>query len=112
MPELGGGFRMIQYFLGGNTPVGFYSLYHQLSDPTRMRALYIIKGGPGSGKSTLMRRVERHAREAGLDTELVLCSGDPDSLDALLLPQLRAALVDGTAPQGVVSKGHFWGQAI
>ena len=44
-------FRMpsIQYFLGGNTPSGFYSLYHQLSDPERFRALYIIKSGPGSG---------------------------------------------------------------
>ena len=94
----------IQYFLGGNTPAGFYSLYHQLSDPTRMRALYIIKGGPGSGKSTLMRRVERHAQAAGLETEQVLCSGDPDSLDALILPQLGAALVDGTAPHVVEPK--------
>lgn len=99
----------IRYFLGGNTPAGFYSLYHQLSDPERLRAVYIIKGGPGSGKSTLMRRVERHAQAAGLETQQVLCSGDPESLDALILPQLGAALVDGTAPQGVVSKGHFWG---
>ena len=91
----------IQYFLGGNTPTGFYSLYHQLSDPTRIRALYIIKSGPGSGKSSLMRRVERHARAAGLETQQVLCSGDPDSLDALILPQLGAALVDGTAPHVV-----------
>ena len=99
----------IRYFLGGNTPTGVYSLYHQLSEPERRRALYIIKGGPGCGKSTLMRRVERHAQAAGLETQQVLCSGDPDSLDALILPQLGAALVDGTAPQGVVSKGHFWG---
>lgn len=96
----------IQYFLGGNTPSGFYSLYHQLSDPARMRALYIIKSGPGSGKSTLMRRVERHAQAMGLDTEEVLCSGDPDSLDAVLLPQLGAAVVDGTAPQGAVPEVH------
>lgn len=88
----------IQYFLGGNTPSGFYSLYHQLSDPERMRALYIIKSGPGSGKSTLMRRVERHAQAAGLSTQEVLCSGDPDSLDAVILPELGAAVVDGTAP--------------
>ena len=101
-----------QYFLGGNTPSGFYSLYHQLSDPARMRALYIIKGGPGSGKSTLMRRVERHAQAAGLETEEVLCSGDPDSLDAVMIPALGAAVVDGTAPQGVVSKGHFWGDKL
>lgn len=91
----------IRYFLGGNTPTGFFSLYHQLSKPDRLRALYIIKGGPGSGKSTLMRRVERHAQAAGLETQQVLCSGDPGSLDALILPQLRAALVDGTAPHVV-----------
>ena len=96
----------IQYFLGGNTPAGFYSLYHQLSDPSRMQALYIIKSGPGSGKSSLMRRVECHAQAAGLETEEVLCSGDPDSLDAVILPQLGAALVDGTAPQGVVPEVH------
>ena len=93
----------IQYFLGGNTPSGFYSLYHQLSDPERFRALYIIKSGPGSGKSSLMRRAGQRARAAGLKTEEVLCSGDPDSLDALILPQLGAAIVDGTAPQGAVS---------
>ena len=92
----------IQYFLGGNTPSGFYSLYHQLSDPERFRALYIIKSGPGSGKSSLMRRGGQHARAAGLETVEVLCSGDPDSLDALILPQLGAAIVDGTAPQGAV----------
>lgn len=89
-------------FPRGNTPSGFYSLYHQLSDPERFRALYIIKSGPGSGKSTLMRRVERHAQAAGLETEEVLCSGDPDSLDAVIIPALGAAVVDGTAPQGVV----------
>ena len=100
----------IRYFLGGNTPTGFYSLYHQLSEPERLRALYIIKGGPGCGKSTLMRRVERHAQAAGLETQQVLCSGDPDSLDALILPQLGAALVDGAAPQGVVPEVHDEGQ--
>lgn len=93
----------IRYFLGGNTPTGFYSLYHQLSEPERLRALYIIKGGPGCGKSTLMRRVERHVQAAGLETEQALCSGDPDSLDAVMIPGLGAALVDGTAPQGAVS---------
>ena len=91
----------IQYFLGANTPSGFYSLYHQLSYPERFRALYIIKSGPGSGKSSLMRRVGHRARDAGLETVEVLCSGDPDSLDALILPQLGAAIVDGTAPHVV-----------
>lgn len=94
----------IQYFLGGNTPSGFYSLYHELSDPERMRALYILKGGAGCGKSTLMRRAARHMEAAGLQTVTVPCSGDPQSLDALIIPQLSAAIVDGTAPHVVEPK--------
>lgn len=92
------------YFLGANSPSGFYSLYDELSDPNRMTALYILKGGPGCGKSTLMKRVARHAEAAGLDTQLILCSGDPDSLDAVLLPQKGVAIVDGTAPHVVEAR--------
>lgn len=90
-----------KYFLGANSPAGFYSLYGELSDPTRMNALYILKGGAGCGKSTLMKRIARHAEVAGLDTQLILCSGDPDSLDAVILPQKGVAVVDGTAPHVV-----------
>lgn len=86
------------YFLGANSPTGFYSLYHQLSDLNR---LYILKGGAGCGKSSLMKRVAKHAGAAGLDTQLILCSGDPDSLDAVILPEKRVAVVDGTAPHVV-----------
>lgn len=91
----------IQYFLGANAPTGFYSLYDQLLPPERARSVYILKGGPGCGKSTLMRRVAGWAEESGLETEYILCSGDPDSLDALVLPRLGAAVVDGTAPHVV-----------
>ena len=45
----------IQYFLGANSPTGFYSLYPELIQPERARTIYILKGGPGCGKSTLMR---------------------------------------------------------
>ena len=86
------------YFLGANSPRGFYSLYSELISPHQARAVWLLKGGPGCGKSTLMRRVERAAREAGLETERILCSGDPDSLDALLLPELGVAIADATAP--------------
>lgn len=88
----------IQYFLGANTPGGFTSLYHEITDPDVFRTVYILKSGPGSGKSTLMRKVERLAREAGHPTVEILCSGDPDSLDGVILPDLQAAVVDGTAP--------------
>lgn len=94
----------IAYFLGANSPSGFYSLYPQLIPPESARAIYILKGGPGCGKSTLMRRVAEEMDRAGIEQEYILCSGDPESLDALLLPQLKIALVDGTAPHIVEPK--------
>lgn len=91
----------IQYFLGANAPTGFYSLYDHLIPLEEARAIYILKGGPGCGKSTLMRKIGVWAEEAGLETEYILCSGDPDSLDAVILPGKAAAIVDGTAPHVV-----------
>ncbi len=91
----------LQYFLGANSPTGFYSLYHELMPAPKAQAVYILKGGAGCGKSSFMRRVARHAEAAGLETVLIPCSGDPESLDGLILPQRGVALVDGTAPHVV-----------
>ncbi len=88
----------VRYYLGANTPGGFYSLYDQLLDPEEMEEVLILKGGPGCGKSTLMGRVATRAEAMGLPVEYIRCSGDPDSLDAILLPDRHAAIVDGTAP--------------
>ena len=43
----------IRYFLGANSPNGFYSLYDQLIDLESAQAVYLLKGGPGCGKSIL-----------------------------------------------------------
>ena len=94
----------VQYFLGANSPQGFYSLYDQLIDCDTARIVYILKGGPGCGKSTLMRRVALHAETAGLAVEYILCSGDPASLDGVVFPTIGVALVDGTAPHVVEPK--------
>lgn len=96
----------IQYYLGANSPTGFYSLYDQLLPPEEARAIYILKGGPGCGKSTLMRKIGARAEAAGLTPEYILCSGDPASLDAVVLPERNVALVDGTAPHGMAPLGH------
>ena len=88
----------IRYFLGANSPQGFYSLYDQLIDPKLANAIYILKGGPGCGKSTLMRRIGARAEELGEQVEYIQCSGDPDSLDGIVLHGAKTAIVDGTAP--------------
>ena len=94
----------VRFYLGANSPSGFYSLYDQLIDPAQAEDYFLIKGGPGCGKSTLMRRVGRAMEEHGLEVEYIQCSGDPDSLDAVAIPALRAALVDATAPHVIEPK--------
>lgn len=85
------------YFAGGNTAQGFISLFRYIPGSETKRLL-IIKGGPGTGKSTLLKRLQAKALAAGLKTELFYCSSDPASLDGLSVPALGFAAVDGTAP--------------
>ena len=84
-------------FLGANSGTGFYSLYDQLLN-ARLDDLLIIKGGPGCGKSSFMRAVAKKLADAGEEIIYVNCSGDPDSLDGVLIPSIKTGLVDGTAP--------------
>lgn len=91
----------VRFFLGANSPRGFYSLYDQLIDPKQAEAIYILKGGPGCGKSSLMRRIGTRAEEMGDSVEYIHCSGDPDSLDGIVLHKAKTAIVDGTAPHVV-----------
>lgn len=90
--------KALPFFLGANTPKGFYSLYDQYVSTQRGDFLYVLKGGPGCGKSSFMRRIAEGALDSGLDVEYILCSGDPDSLDGVFIPEKRIAYVDGTAP--------------
>ena len=88
------------YFLGANSDSGFHSLYNEFcSGPSDL--LHIIKGGPGTGKSTFMRRIGEAAEENGLDVEYILCSGDPTSLDGVYIPALHVGWADGTAPHAL-----------
>lgn len=86
------------YFLGANTARGFYSLYHEFCTPESGNFLWVLKGGPGCGKSTFMRAIGAAAEAAGLDVEYALCSADVDSLDGVLIPAWHVGYVDGTAP--------------
>ncbi len=88
-------------FLGGNTPDGFYSYYDYMLKPERARKVYCIKGGPGTGKSTFMKKIAEAAVKKGADVELAHCSSDPDSLDGVIIKPANIAFVDGTPPHVV-----------
>jgi len=98
-----------RFFLGANSKRGFYSLYDNLSNPAAGDFLWVLKGGPGCGKSTFMKRIGAAAEAAGMPVEYIHCSGDPDSLDAVRLPAQQVAYVDGTAPH--IIEGLYPGAA-
>lgn len=106
-------------FPGGNTPAGFYSYYRYILLQDAASRIFVVKGGPGVGKSTFMRKIGEAMGEAGHPVEYMHCSSDPGSLDGLVIPGLRAALIDGTAPHVVdpqnpgavdeiVNLGQYW----
>ena len=91
---------MKKFFAAANTENGFRSLFDEIFAPERFRRIYILKGGPGTGKSTLMRRLASVAESGGFDVEYICCSSDPDSLDGVIIEELSVAILDGTAPHG------------
>ena len=64
------------FFLGANSREGFYSLYDSFVNVRKDDFLWLIKGGPGCGKSSFMRRIGKAAETKGLDVEYIRCSGD------------------------------------
>jgi hypothetical protein len=84
------------YYAGSNSSRGFYSFYDQALKG--LDCLYILKGGPGTGKSTLIRKVGESLNEKGFDIEFLHCSSDNQSLDGVVIPALKTGIVDGTAP--------------
>ncbi len=111
------------YFACGNTAKGFISEYRQLTEPVEGGRLYIIKGGPGTGKSYLMEQVAREGQNRGMTVEKIPCSSDPYSLDGVRLTDPNSGrqltVVDGTAPHTcdptlpgsydeIVNLGDFW----
>ena len=56
--------QSIHYFAGANTARGFYSCFEHIVPASQRKRMFYIKGGPGVGKSTLMRRMAKAAAEA------------------------------------------------
>ncbi|GBF12415.1 PRK06851 family protein [Tepidibacillus sp. HK-1] len=105
------------YYAGGNTSVGFYSLYDEALKG--LDRLYIFKGGPGTGKSSFMRTIGMTMADKGYNIQFLHCSSDNNSLDGVIIPELKLGFVDGTAPHivdpkfpGVIDEiinlGEFW----
>lgn len=109
----------LKYFLGANSCEGFYSVFDKSYSAKDGFKVYIIKGGPGTGKSSFMKYFAAKAEEKGIKAVLCPCSSDPQSLDAVILPEKKIVIMDGTAPhtvdpvypgacEKILNFGEFW----
>ncbi|MBQ7377924.1 MAG: hypothetical protein IJW71_06370 [Clostridia bacterium] len=109
------------FFAAANGYDGFRSEYAELFPSRAFDAVFTLKGGPGTGKSSLMRACAKILLPLGFEAEYFYCSSDPASLDAVILTKgrRRAVILDGTAPHTrcadvpgiideIVNLGDYW----
>ena len=94
-----------EYFAAANSYEGFKSNFDRIFSPLILKKLFILKGGPGTGKSTLMRKIAERFDDAAMVMR-ILCSSDTSSLDGVVLKkdEVTVGIVDGTAPHIVEPK--------
>ena len=93
-------------FASANGYSGFRSYFDEIFGIFSLDRVFVLKGGPGTGKSTLLRKLGEKYKAYGVSCESFLCSSDPNSLDAILLKKdkRRVAILDGTAPHQTDAK--------
>ena len=109
----------LKYFLASNSCEGFVSDFDNCYNPLDNWKAYIIKGGPGTGKSSFMKYLAAKAEEKNIKTVLCPCSSDPNSLDGVIISDIKTVILDGTAPhtldpvlpgvcEEILNFGQFW----
>lgn len=109
---------IIDYFAAANTARGFVNKFDQLTCDKNAR-IYLIKGGPGTGKSTFMKLLAARADAEGEDVRKIHCSSDYESLDGVFLPDRGIVVLDATAPhcvdprypavvESILPFGEYW----
>ncbi len=89
-----------EFFAAANGHDGFISYFDKIFASEDFTRTYVLKGGPGTGKSSFMKRLAKLLGDRGIYTELIYCSSDPRSLDGVIFEagDRRVAIIDGTAP--------------
>lgn len=108
-------------FAAANSGGGFVSFYDSVFGKDTFKKRYIVKGGPGTGKSSFMKAIAADAEARGMAVSYYRCSSDPDSLDGIVIEGTLGgiAVLDGTAPHAmdtelpgardeIVNLGEFW----
>jgi len=80
------------YFAEGLTTRGYISLLPNMM-PSWKRA-YILLGGPGTGKSTLIKIVGLELLDRGYDIDFLRSVRDPDSMAGFIMPRMGLGMLD------------------
>ena len=107
------------FFAASNSAEGFVNYFPRIFTAERCRRIFVVKGGPGTGKSYFMRQVAEAAESGGHEVTYYYCSSDPESLDGIIVEDMGIGFVDGTAPhvwepasvgtfEQLINLGDFW----
>ncbi|MBQ7326088.1 MAG: hypothetical protein IJW93_01255 [Clostridia bacterium] len=110
-----------KYFAAANTYRGFKSYFDRVFSSDDYDRIYVLKGGPGTGKSSFMKKASTFLYERECVIEEIYCSSDPNSLDGVIAKfgNKKIAILDGTAPHErdavipgaideIINLGHGW----
>lgn len=82
------------YFAEGMTTRGYISLLPNMM-PSWQR-VYVLLGGPGTGKSTLIKVIGLELLDRGYDVDFFRSVRDPDSMAGFIMPKMKLAMLDAT----------------
>ncbi len=87
-----------RFFAAANSKDGFVSYFDDIFLSEECERLYILKGGPGVGKSTFMKKTALEAEKMGCTVSRFFCSSDTHSLDGIIIHEKGISVIDGTRP--------------
>lgn len=89
---MGNGAGVRHYFIEAFTPYGYISL---LSGVLRdNKHTYLLTGGPGTGKSTMIKLIGIQLIDRGYDVDYIRSAREPDSVAGIFLPKHKICLLD------------------
>ena len=105
------------YFVTANTSSGFVSFFDDVIKQSER--VYIIKGGPGSGKSTFIKRIGEDLLSMGMNVDFIYSPEDKNSIEGIYVKDIRVATINGTYPHSIdpvypgaieriLDFGNFW----
>ncbi len=117
--------KVKEFFAASNSYTGFVSYFDLVFNPKNYEKIFILKGGPGTGKSHFMKSAIKAFENEDVETESILCSSDPASLDGVILEKdnKKVAIIDGTAPHStdpsypgavekIINLGESWNEIL